>query len=294
MHWNLDSVLWALLLAGHLIVLVVLLGRDRAQRFPWFTAAVAVAAARLLIDHLLHGKLTMLAFYWQNYSLLLVSSILVFFVLAELVRPVFGSGHPGEPGKRLKANGWIAWTLLTLLIGVVAVVLIGPWPSWASITDEKALMALRLVWIAALKTDLLVALLAVEVTILLLVFGRRFGFPWRNHSTQIAIGLSTIAIGQYAAQFISQAMVRNVREITEEKRVQILRVLTNIDHARLAVWILALIWWIVWLWRDEPGQPAASEPLALSEPLELPSEALATSEPETQAALEAETPTDPA
>ncbi len=34
MHWNIEQIIWALVLAAHLVLLVVLLGRDqRASRF---------------------------------------------------------------------------------------------------------------------------------------------------------------------------------------------------------------------------------------------------------------------
>ena len=46
MHFNFDfstaQVLWTLTFAALLVLLVVLLGRDRAQRFPWFTASIAM------------------------------------------------------------------------------------------------------------------------------------------------------------------------------------------------------------------------------------------------------------
>jgi hypothetical protein len=268
MHWSLEQVLWALIFAGHLVLLIVLLGRDRNKRFPWFTAAVSISAVRLLIDHLLYGKLTTIAFYWQNYSLLLVSSIVAVFVLVELVRPVFGS-EKGDP--RPKLNGWLGWPLWSLAVVVLAaaaVVAIGPWPSWASVVADKNLFALRLVWIVALKAELLAGLLAVEVTILLVAFGRRFGSVWTRHPTLIAIGLSTISISQYTVQFISQSIVRNAHQLSEDQRVKLLHVLTNLDHAREALWIMALAWWIVWLWRDEGGRPADKVAAVDPEPLQ--------------------------
>ena len=39
------------------ILLIVLLGRDRVSRFPWFTAAIVFSAVHLIADHLLHGNL---------------------------------------------------------------------------------------------------------------------------------------------------------------------------------------------------------------------------------------------
>ena len=86
MHWNTEQILWVLVLAALLVLLIVLLGRDRTGRFPWFTAAIALSAVHLIADHLLNGKLTTLAFYWQTYTAVLVESILGILVLIELLR----------------------------------------------------------------------------------------------------------------------------------------------------------------------------------------------------------------
>src|ERR1700679_617163 len=95
MHLTVEQIVWALVLTGHLVLLVVLLGRDRISRFPWFTAAITVSTVHLIADHLLHGKLTSLAFYWQTYSAILLESILGILVLVELTRRVFSSGKAG-------------------------------------------------------------------------------------------------------------------------------------------------------------------------------------------------------
>ena len=48
MHFNFDfstgQILWTLTFAALLVLLVVLLGRDRARRFPWFTASMVMMA----------------------------------------------------------------------------------------------------------------------------------------------------------------------------------------------------------------------------------------------------------
>ncbi len=47
------DILWTLTFAAHLVLLVVLLGRDRIVRFPWFTASAVVLALRILTIRLL-------------------------------------------------------------------------------------------------------------------------------------------------------------------------------------------------------------------------------------------------
>jgi hypothetical protein len=277
MHWSLEQVLWALLLAAHLILLIVLLGRDRMGRFPWFTAFIALAAARLLIDHLLHGKLTQIAFYWQSYSLAIIGSIVEALVLLELARRVFSSG---QAGKVLKPAGWLGGIMVSIAVGAAVLWLWGPWPTWQALNAEPALLPLRLVWLSALKLDLLVSVLAVGFMLLVNLFGGGFGFPWKSHPRQIALGLSTLALSQYAVEAISQVMIRQSSHLTSREQIDhVVRLLTNLDHGRSVVWLLVLIWWMVCLWRDESGSttlvalPAAPEPHSAEEEELAPEEA---------------------
>jgi hypothetical protein len=250
MHWNTEQILWALVLAAHLVLLVVLLGRDRTKSFPWFTASIVIATVRLLADHLLNGKLTAVAFYWQSYTASIVASLIGLVVLRELARMVFASG---KAGKILNAKGWAGGFLLTLAIAAVAVWLWGPWPALATLRAEPALFSLRLVWLTASKLDVLVGVLAIELTVLLLLFGRRFGFPLATHAQQIAIGLSTAAISRFAVAGISEAIKKSVHLTSQEQYDHVVRILTNLDNARFALWFLVVVWWTAWLWRDERG-----------------------------------------
>jgi hypothetical protein len=52
-----ERVLWTLTFAAQLVLLVVLMGRDRARRFPWFTAGIALYALRLMAEILLAGRM---------------------------------------------------------------------------------------------------------------------------------------------------------------------------------------------------------------------------------------------
>jgi len=90
------------------------------------------------------------------------------------------------------------------------------------------------------------------------MFGRRFGFGWRSHPQQIALGLSTNALGFLAVQAISESIKRTVHLTTRAQYEHVVHLLTNLDNARNAIWLLVLIWWLVWLWRDEPGGATAS------------------------------------
>jgi len=253
MHFDIEQILWALVFAAHLLLLVVLIGRDRASRFPIFTAFIALSGIRLLADHLLRGKLTSVAFFWQSYVMLILSSILGILMLSELCRIAFSSG---KAGLILKAKGWLGWGMVTFAIAIAAVWFWGPWPTWKAISSDPTELPLLLTVLAAMKLEILVALLTFEVSLLLLIFGPRFGFRFKTHVQQIAIGLSTLAVARLAVQAITDTIKRTVHLTSREQYDQILRLFTNIDNGRFAIWFLVAIWWIVWLWRDEPGTPA--------------------------------------
>ena len=67
-------------------------------------------------------------------------------------------------------------------------------------TADSLIAVLRLMQLAAQKLDLLTSILTVELGLLVVLFGRRFGAGWRSHPQRILIGLSTVAIGQLAVE----------------------------------------------------------------------------------------------
>jgi hypothetical protein len=250
MHWNIEQILWALVLAAHLVLLIVLLGRDRMSRFPWFSAAIALSTIHLIADHLLHGKLTTVAFYWQSYVGVLLDSILGVLVLIELLRTVFANG---KAGVLLNAKGWLGWTLVTVGMAIAGVWLWGPWPAWSALTAEPKQTPLLLTVLSALKSQLFLALLTVEAGLLMRIFARRFRSPFKSHAQQIMLGLSTYALGFLAVQSTTDIIKHTVHLTSRAEYERIVKLFANFDNARFALWFLVLVWWIVWLWREEPA-----------------------------------------
>jgi hypothetical protein len=275
MHFNLEQVLWALVLAGHLILLIVLLGRDRIARFPWFSAMIMVSAIRLIADHLLHDKLATASFYWQNYVGILVSAVITILALIEVGRQVYASG---KAGRILKARGWVGWSMVMLAIGLAIVWAWGrPWPTWAAMRAEPAEFPILLTAFTAVKLMLLVNLITVMAGLLMGIFGKRFGAGWKSHAQQVMLGLSTNAAAIVAVEAIQDIIRRNVHftaDMSREARNQIVVRLTHLfshlDNASKTLWLVVLLWWIYWLWRDEPGgtnpDPASVEVPVLAGP----------------------------
>ena len=88
-HFTAIQVLWTLTFAAQLVLLVVLLGRDRARRFPWFTASIVAIALRLLCGRELFQRLPQFTFTAVLIVLADVVAILGLLVIAELARKAF-------------------------------------------------------------------------------------------------------------------------------------------------------------------------------------------------------------
>jgi hypothetical protein len=262
MHFTLEQILWALVLAAHLVLLVVLLGRDRTSRFSWFTALTMLSTVRLLADHLLQGKLSTYAFYWQSYALLLAASLFLLGVLIELARLTFGRGC--TTGKPLSPLAWQGWTFLLLAIAITALILWGPWPDFKAMQANRQAYPLLLTVVIALKSELFTSMLAILTGLMMMLFGGRYGNGFKSHPVQIVIGLSTAAVARLTVEGITDTIKVTHKITSRVDYERILRLYTRLDNARLVIWLLAILWWIYALWQDEPGaSPKAQVPSAL-------------------------------
>jgi len=254
MHLNFGftavQTLWTLTFAALLVLLVVLQGRDRSRRFPWFTASIALVALRLLTSRLLFGRLPGITLNGIFITLADVAALVGLLVVVEMARRSFhGAGR----------RTWLVGTLASLAVGAVVLYFWGPWPNLKALTADSYLAILRLMQLVAQKADLLLNVLTIELGLLVVVFGRRFKAGWRSHTQQIVIGLSTAAIAQLGVQGIWQAIALKAAPQTQAEYEHILGLRDKLFNANSAVYVAVLVWWIVCLWRDEPGTKAEAE-----------------------------------
>jgi hypothetical protein len=102
------QVLWTLTFAAHLVLLVVLMGRDRVRTFPWFTASIVLVALRLLVSQMLFGRLAQKPMAITFLSMACVGAFLSLMVVLELARRAFGGVRRGT---------WILGALGLLAVG---------------------------------------------------------------------------------------------------------------------------------------------------------------------------------
>jgi hypothetical protein len=249
------SVLWTLTFAALLVVLVVLLGRDRARRFPWFTASIVVVALRLLVNRLLHDRLPPLTMAGVAVSLADIAALLGLLVLVEMARRTF---------KRAGGPAWTVWGLVLLAIGGIVLWKWGPWPVLRTLKFDTTIAKLQFLQLLAVKTGLLVHVLTILLGILVVAFGARYGAGWRTHVQRIMIGLSTASLSQLAAQGAFEIIVHHTTIDSRAKYEHLMTTQEKLLNGNSAVYILVLIWWIVCLWMDEPGK---ADPAAVGVPV---------------------------
>jgi hypothetical protein len=255
MHFNFDfsavQVLWTLTFAALLVLLVVLQGRERARRFPWFTASIIVIALRLLTDRILRGKLPQFTMAATFIVMADLSALIGLMVVGEMARAAFGA---------VKRRSWILWGVILLAAGGCVLALWGAWPAWKAIAFDTPLARLSLMQLLAQKTGLLVDVLNIGLGLLVVAFGRRYGAGWHSHVQRIVIGLSTASLSQIAVQVIWQTIVRTVGQPHSQAEYQrVINLQDKLFNANSAVYLAVVIWWIVSLWADEPASASAKD-----------------------------------
>ena len=83
------DILWTLTFAAHLVLLVVLMGRDRIKRFPWFTASVVILALRILTIRLLVRRMPEMTLNTIIIVMADIGAVVGLLVVIEIARRAF-------------------------------------------------------------------------------------------------------------------------------------------------------------------------------------------------------------
>jgi len=243
------SVLWTLTFASHLVLLVVLMGRDRMRQFPWFTANIALVALRLLTSRLLFDRLPQMTLAKIFVIMAAAGAFVSLMVVVEVARRAF---------KRARRSRWLLGALLVMAAGAAVLRYWGAWPPWETL---KSAPPLQLVQLLAQKGMLLADVENIGVGLLILIFGRRAGSGFKSKAQQVAIGLMTASIAQLSIQGIWERIAATTVPHTREEYQHVIGLRDKLFNTNNAVFIAVLLWWIVCLWVDEPKSMEEEEPL---------------------------------
>jgi hypothetical protein len=248
MHFNFDfstaQVLWTLTFAALLVLLVVLLGRDRVRRFPWFTASIALMALDKLAGRLLYQRIPVVLTDWIFLALADLSAIVALLVVVEVARRAFEGAD-----RRM----WIAGTLGLLAVGGIVLALWGPWPSYKTLMGGSELSTLRLMDLFAQKANLLANVLFIQLGLLVVVFGRHFKAGWHSHTQQLSIGLFMASLSQLAIRGTLQHVATQITIHSQDEYKRVVGMMNSLNTASGVILIVVLLWWIICFWSDEPG-----------------------------------------
>ena len=252
MHFNFDfstgQVLWTLTFAALLVLLVVLLGRDRVRRFPWFTTSIVLTTLDKLAGRLLNRRMSLTLTEEIFLTLADLGAIVALLVVVEIARRAFDGAGRRE---------WIAGTLALLAVGGVVLVLWGPWPSFKTLTAPSGMAALRFMDLFAQKANLLANVLFVQLGLLVVVFGSKFKAGWHSHTQQLAIGLGMASLSQLAIRGTLQHVATQITIHSQDDYQRVVGMINSLNNASGIILIVVLLWWIVCLWSDEPGAEKA-------------------------------------
>jgi hypothetical protein len=247
-HFTAVQILWTLTFAAQLVLLVVLLGRDRIKRFPWFSLGVLLMALRLLASRLLFGRMPGITLSAIFIVMADLSAIVGFLVVVEMARRAFAP---------VKRSTWYSGALAALVVGAGILAAWGPWPAWKTLSAGSFLADLQLMQFGSQKLDMLVDLLTVELGLLVILFGRSCGAGWRTHTQRIVIGLSTASCAQLAVEGLWQLIARTAVPHSHAEYDRIIGLRDKLFNANGVLFISVVVWWIVCLWIDEPGAAAS-------------------------------------
>jgi hypothetical protein len=226
MHLSgIDLLFWLLGFLENLGLLVVLVYRRRAERFPFFTALITLNVIRTIVLYLVLRYSTRDGYFYSYWSLSVLDTILQLCVVYEVASRVF---RPLEVWAH-DVRGNFVWLFgVSLSVAFLLTWLASP-PArtWMQSFTTKGNL-----FTAALQSELFVAMMALSIHVRL---------PWRTHVAKIAQGL-----GAYSLLGVLIETGYSYFGIGRQLPAFIL-----LSHVRMAAYLVCVNYWIISLWRKE-------------------------------------------
>lgn len=251
--FNQSQILFTLLLAGQMVLLIVLYGRDRTRLHPWFAASVMLTAFKELVERLLFERVPQIPYEFIKNSLAMLTVLIGIGLLVEVGRQLF-------PAAQVK-NRLIAGSAITLLSAVV-VYFWGPWTANGDIGFKSQIGVINLLLVTAVHSQQVLMPVATVLLGLFVLFALRDKRGlWKMHTVKILTGLTTIALMFLVVRTAGQsiALTANAHGMTQKEFAQIEDLMDHLRTLPFVTLILVQVWWIIALWNDEDASKASAK-----------------------------------
>ncbi len=242
--FNQLQIIWVLLFAGQLILLVVLLGRARIERFRWFTISIVIAALRQVVSELLYDRMAQIPYTAITLSLAIISVLAGFGVLFELARILF-------PAASLR--NWLLVSTPIIAGSLLALFLWQPWPPRSEYDVHTQLGVLRLMQHIAVHGQLLISIVTILFGLAAIFLTTKSKGFWNSHAVKILFGLTTFALTLIVARILGEwiAHLANLQPLARADQERTQAIIDRLINVPLITMILVQFWWIRTLWLDE-------------------------------------------
>jgi hypothetical protein len=271
MHLNSELILWVSGVALHILLLAVLFACGRIRRFPFFTLLIFFYVLRSLALYVTFNKISRPAYNGMRLDMALADVLLETLVLLSLA-------WLGLKGAGYKPRLAIPGVIVGLAVAASLPIYWGEWPPlvWPGSPDFDWSM---LGSVIASKGNLFIQGLSIVVALSVLASSRLSGLRWTSHVRRLLQGFFAYAVVSILITLVLQHMEATLKPTTMAEYQAALAKLRAISYIPTATYFLAVIYWIVTLWKDE----SAALPTAPSEIVALPEELPPPSTPEAPA-----------
>ena len=222
-----DVFAWAAALIGHLILVTVLVVRDRVRTFPFFTAYIVEQISSAILQYFVFYHLSFHTFQYSFWSWGILDEILQLLVLYEIAVHIF-----------CPTGTWASDVRKTLM-GLVA---------------ASAVVAILLAWLAhpeapngiqrfILRSNFFSAMLMSELFVGTVMLSVTVGLPWKTHVARIAQGLGTYSIVRVAIAIAVNFVGLHPHGYFYK----------DMSHLEYFTYLACEGYWIVTLWAEAPA-----------------------------------------
>ncbi len=222
-----DFFFWVSGVVSHIVLLCILLWRDRARQFPFFTTLVTANILRSVVLYTVLRSHGVYAYFYTYWSLAVLDVCLQLCVAAEVASHVFRPLGTWVPG--LRRSSLLLVGCSTGAAALLTYFATPPGKLW-----QQTLVVRGSLFSSALLSELFVGAVALSVSM---------GLPWRTHVARIAQGFGVYSISEIVLQGIAGLHGEGYRRGT----------FFSLAHLHVMSYQLCLLYWIVMLARRAPS-----------------------------------------